>query len=175
VSLVDHRNTYQGSLLASQPLVDVQFGQTNYVFGVSNDVVYQWDIRTWKLVESRRDCLGNTKLWTHNDTVAIGSKLGIVRLGTISQGLKEYAEISNLVTHVTSLEGNSNGNLLVECSKWKANAIRLIDTSKGRCISGFPTVSTKVGLPTAASFSIQNQLCLGNSHGYLTFFDIKNV
>lgn len=92
-SLVDHRNTYQGSLLAGQPLVDMQFGQGSYVFGISNDVAYQWDTRTWKLVESKRDCLGNTKLWTHEDTVAIGSKLGIVRLSNASQGLKQYAEI----------------------------------------------------------------------------------
>jgi hypothetical protein len=61
----------------------------------------------------------------------------------------------------------------VECSKWKQNAIRLIDTSKGRCISGFPTPSTKVGLASAASFSSQNELAIGNSHGYLTFFDVK--
>ncbi len=93
VSLIDHNNTYQGSLLAGQPLADVQFGQEHYVFGISNDVIYQWDTRNWKMVESKRDCLGYTKLWTHEDTVAVGNKLGIVRLGTISQGLKEYASI----------------------------------------------------------------------------------
>jgi hypothetical protein len=55
------------------------------------------------MIDSRRECLANTKLWTHGDTVAVGSKLGIVRLATISEGLKQFAEISNLVTHVTTL------------------------------------------------------------------------
>ena len=73
------------------------------MFGVSNDATYQWDVRMWRMLDSRRDCLANTKLWTHGDTVAVGSKLGIVRLATISEGLKQFAEISNLVTHVTTL------------------------------------------------------------------------
>jgi len=55
------------------------------------------------MIDSRRECLANTKLWTHGDTVAVGSKLGIVRLATISEGLKQFAEIRNLVTHVTTL------------------------------------------------------------------------
>ncbi len=103
ISIVDHINTYQGSLLAGQTLVDAQFGSSNYVFGISNDVVYQWDLRNWKIVESKRDCLGNTKLWTEGDLVGVGNKLGIVRLCNISQGLKNFADIENLVTHVTTL------------------------------------------------------------------------
>lgn len=91
ISIVDGSNTYQGSLLASQPLVDAQFAQDHYVLGISNDVTYLWDLRTWRLLESSRECLGNTKLWTNQDTVAVGSKLGIVRLGSLSQGLKQYA------------------------------------------------------------------------------------
>ncbi len=126
------------------------------MFGISNDATYQWDIRNWRMVDSSRDCLANTKLWIHGDTVAIGSKLGIVRLANISEGLKQYAELSNLVTHITTLEGNQSGNLLVECSKWKPNAVRVIDTVSGRCIAGFPSNSTKVGLPTAAAFSGRN-------------------
>jgi hypothetical protein len=170
ISLLDSRNTYQGSLLAGQPLVDAQFAQQNYVFGISHDVTYQWDVRTWRLVDSQRDCLANTKLWTHEDTLAIGSKLGIVRLANISQGLKQYAEVSNLVTHVTTLEGSQGGELLIECSKWKPNAVRVIETASGRCVGNFPTNATKVGLPTCAAFSPKREFCIGNSHGYLNFF-----
>lgn len=174
LSIVDHRNTYQGSLLAGQPLVDAQFGQEHYIFGISNDVTYQWDMRTWRLVENRRDCLANTKLWTQGDTLAIGSKLGIVRLASISEGLNQYAQVDNLVTHVTTLEGNHSASVLVECSKWKANAVRVIDIARGRCVAGFPTNATKIGLATTAAFSGRNELCIGNSHGYLNFFEVAS-
>lgn len=63
---------------------------------------------------------------------------------------------------------------MVECSKWKQNAVRLIDVHKGRVVSGWPAVNTKIGLPSKASFSASNQLCIGNSHGYLSFYDITN-
>lgn len=112
VSLIDNHNTYQGSLLANQELTDVQFGKGHSVFGITNDALLHWDCRTWRIVEAKRDCLGNTKLWTSGDTLAVGNKLGIVRLSNSSQGLEEYAEISNLVTHVTSLEGSPDGRLL---------------------------------------------------------------
>ena len=90
-------------MIAPHPLVDAQFANENYVLGVSNDATYQWDVRMWRMLDSRRDCLANTKLWINGDTIAVGSKLGIVRLAKISEGLKQFAEISNLVTHVTTL------------------------------------------------------------------------
>lgn len=67
--------------------------------------------------------------------------------------IQEYAEINSLVTHVTDLKANRDGSLLLEASKWKANAIRLIDTNRGKCIPGWPTNTTKVGLPTSSNFS----------------------
>jgi len=74
---------------------------------------------------------------------------------------------------VTELKSNPSNSLLVECSKWKANALRLIDIRRGRCISGWPTTNTKVGLPMVASFSGKNELAVGNSHGYINFFGIN--
>ena len=63
---------------------------------------------------------------------------------------------------------------MVECSKWKRNAVRLIDVHKGKVIAGWPTVNTKIGMPTVAGFSSGNQLCVGNTNGYLNFFGISN-
>ena len=54
ISLIDDKNTYLGSLLANQQLVDVQLGDKYDIYGISNDVVYQWDIRTWRLIKSQR-------------------------------------------------------------------------------------------------------------------------
>ena len=87
--------------------------------------------------------------------------------------MKEYAGVASLVTHVTDLKGSRSGDLLVECSKWKKNAIRLIDVNQGRIISGWPAVNTKIGLPTVSTFSPSRHLCFGNSHGYLSFYGIQ--
>lgn len=57
------------------------------------------------------------------------------------------------MTHVTDLKANSDGSLLLQASKWKNNAIRLIDTNRGKCISGWPINTTKIGLATATNFS----------------------
>ena len=92
ISLLDEKNSFQGNLLASQPLNDVQFGKDKSVFGVSSDCLFEWDLRMWKMVRCNRDCLAYTKLWTNGETMAIGSKLGIVRLSSVSgEGIKEYA------------------------------------------------------------------------------------
>ena len=77
------------------------------------------------------------------------------------------------MTHVTDLKGNRDGSLLLEASKWKPNAIRLIDTNRGKCIGGWPTTATKVGLPTATNFS-SSEFAVGNSHGYLSFFGLES-
>jgi hypothetical protein len=62
----------------------------------------------------------------------------------------------------------------VECSKWKQNAVRLIDTQKGRVVGGWPAVNTKIGLPTVAGFSSFNQLAIANTHGYLSFYSLNS-
>lgn len=174
VSLIDRNNIYQGSLLAGQPLVDVQFAAGHNVLGISHDALFQWDSRMWRMVNSHKAFMGYTKLWTEGETVALGSKLGIVRLSNFTvEGFKEYAEVSNLVTHVTELKANPDSSLLVECSKWKPNAVRLIDIRRGKCIAGWPIVSTKIGLPMAASFSSENELAVGNSHGFISFFGVS--
>ena len=54
-----------------------------------------------------------TKLWVRGDTVALGNKLGVVSLSTLSEQLKEYSEVTGLVTHVTGLNSNKNGDLCV--------------------------------------------------------------
>lgn len=153
ISILNKSHSYLGGLVAGQPLEDVQFSGNHQVLGASKDCLYQWDIRMWKMVNIFRLYNAFTKLWTNGDTVALGNKLGIVNLSTINEQLSSYADVTALVTHVTELKGNKNGELLVECSKWKHNAVRIIDVHKGKVIAGWPAVNTKVGLPTVAGFS----------------------
>jgi hypothetical protein len=175
ISILDKNNSYEGGLVAGQPLVDAQPCGNHQVLGVSKDCLYQWDLRMWRIVNNFRMYNAYTKLWTDGDTVALGNKLGIVSLSTLGDELKTYSEVTSLVTHVTELKSNKNGGLLVECSKWKQNAVRLIDIQKGKVVGGWPVVNTKIGMPTVAGFSAQDQLCVANSHGYLSFFGVSAV
>jgi hypothetical protein len=77
------------------------------------------------------------------------------------------------VTHVTEIKSNLSNSLLIECSKWKSNALRLIDVRRGKCIAGWPETKTKVGLAMVASFSSKNELGVGNSNGHINFFSIN--
>ena len=138
ISVLDNYHCFKNELVASQNLEDVHFAGDYRVLGVSKDCLFQWDLRNWRLVNRIMRYNAFTKLWSNGDIVAIGNKLGVLSLSTIQQQFKEYAEVSALVTHVTDLKGNKNGDLLLQCSKWKKNAVRLIDGKKGRVISGWP-------------------------------------
>jgi hypothetical protein len=78
------------------------------------------------------------------------------------------------VTYVTELQANRDGSLLVALSKWKGNAARVIETHAGKCIQGWPTVNTKLGMATSASFSDRNELAIGSSNGFISLYSIKN-
>jgi hypothetical protein len=115
-----------------------------------------------------------TKLWAQNDLAAVGNKLGILNLLSRQEDeLKTYAEVPSLVTHITEIKGNKRGDLIVECSKWKQNAVRLIDVNRGRVISGWPETNTKIKLPTVAGFSDNDELSVANTNGFINFFKIS--
>lgn len=50
------------------------------VLAISKDFAFEWDTRTWRLVNNHRFYNGFTKLWAQDDVAAIGNKLGIVNL-----------------------------------------------------------------------------------------------
>jgi len=54
LSILDSKNTYQGSLLASQPLVDAQFCKDWTVLGISHDSLFQWDTRMWRMISCHK-------------------------------------------------------------------------------------------------------------------------
>ena len=88
ISILDKNNCFEGNLIAGQPLEDVQFGSNYQILGVSKDCIYEWDLRTWRLSNRFMKYNAFTKLWTQGDTLAIGNKLGVVSLATLSEGLK---------------------------------------------------------------------------------------
>ena len=62
----------------------MQFAGSNRILAISKDCIYEWDLRTWRLVNRFMKYNAFTKLWAKGDTVAIGNKLGVVSLSTLS-------------------------------------------------------------------------------------------
>ena len=58
-----------------------------------------------------------------------------------------------MVTHITYLSTNKQGNKLIGLSKWKSNGARVIDSVTGKAIGDWPGAKTNMGLPTKASFA----------------------
>lgn len=96
--------------------------------------------------------LGFTCLSASGNSVNIGSKLGTVYIYNAND-FANPIENSNLVTHITQIKSNKNGEYSIALSKWKANAIRVIDSMTGKAVGDWPGVKTKVGLPMQAGFN----------------------
>ena len=64
--------------------------------------------------------------------------------------------------------------MTIALSKWKANAIRIIDSLTGKSIGDWPAAKTKVGIPMLAGFGDQDYFSVGNSHGYVSVYGFNN-
>ena len=87
------KNQYMGGLIANDTIVDASFGANSHnVWGISDQGIYEWDLRMYKCVNYVRKCLGYTKLAVKGNTLAIGNKLGIVTLHHIKDNkqIQEY-------------------------------------------------------------------------------------
>jgi hypothetical protein len=79
ISILDYKNSYSGSLLANDELMDVRFGKNPYeLFGVTSDSIFEWDLRTYKPVKIDRTGLGYSTLEVNKDYLCTGSRLGMV-------------------------------------------------------------------------------------------------
>lgn len=77
--MLDYKNSYAGSLLANDELKDVKFGLGQYeMFGVTNDALYEWDLRMFKPVRIDKTYLGYTALEVGKDYITAGSRLGMI-------------------------------------------------------------------------------------------------
>lgn len=154
------------------------FGKEHQLIGVSNNCLYEWDLRTYKAINMQRKCLAFTKVTVCDDVLATGNKLGIVQLSKVTcdahdqRQYDDYSEVSNLVTYVTEMKTDPRSRFLLAMSRWKPNAARLINIHKGKCIPNWPNVKTKVGFGICAGFSSSDQLAIGSSHGYATIYNL---
>lgn len=78
------------------------------------------------------------------------------------------------MTHVTQIRNNKNDQFSVALSKWKNNAIRVIDSVSGKSIGEWPGVKTKVGMPMQAGFNCYDYFGVGSSHGHISVYGFAN-
>ena len=63
ISILDYKNSYTGSLLTNDELKDVRFGKNIHeLFGVTNDGIFEWDLRMFKPSKISKTFLGYSSL-----------------------------------------------------------------------------------------------------------------
>ncbi len=172
ISLLDKNNVYMDSLLANETIEDVCF-YGNSVHAVSNESYYEWDVRKMGIVRMEKKYLGFTSIAVTRNSINIGSKLGTVYIYA-SNNFSNPLENSNLLTHITQIRANKTGDLCLAVSKWKSNAIRVIDSLTGKSMGAWPTVKTRVGIPMSGGFNEGDYFGVGASSGHISVYGFSS-
>ncbi|KAI3405086.2 UTP18 [Candida oxycetoniae] len=112
--------------------------------------------------------------------LAIGSNNGIVNLYDRNEFTgdaqpKPFKTIGNLVTSISSLVFNTDGQLLAIASRAKRDAFKLVHLPTGSVYSNWPTSGTPLGKVTSVTFSPNNEiLAVGNEAGKVTLWRLNH-
>lgn len=116
----------------------------------------------------------------NNRWLAIGSNTGVVNLYdrqnfSTSTQPKPFKTVENLVTSISSLTFNPDGQLLVIASRGKRDALKLVHLPSGSVYSNWPTSGTPLGKVTGVVFSPNNEvLAVGNEAGKVTLWRLNH-
>lgn len=112
--------------------------------------------------------------------LAIGTNNGLVTIydrntfGTESNP-KPIKTVENLITSISSLVFNDDGQLLCIASRAKRDALKLVHLPSGSVYSNWPTSGTPLGRVTAVTFSPNNEmLAIGNEAGKVTLWRLNH-
>lgn len=116
--------------------------------------------------------------------VAIGSNTGVVNLYDRQQfdsqvqqqqQPKPFKTVENLVTSISSLVFNNDGQVLAIASRGKRDAFKLVHLPSGAVYSNWPTSGTPLGKVTSVEFSPNNEiLAIGNEAGKVTLWRLNH-
>ncbi|EGW30185.1 uncharacterized protein SPAPADRAFT_144330 [Spathaspora passalidarum NRRL Y-27907] len=116
-----------------------------------------------------------------NRWVAIGTNNGIVNIydrnGFTETTVrpKPIKTVENLITSISSLVFNPDGQILCVASRGKRDALRLVHLPSGSVYSNWPTSGTPLGKVTSVAFSPNNEmLAIGNEAGKVTLWRLDH-
>ncbi|KAK6458472.1 U3 snoRNA associated protein [Scheffersomyces xylosifermentans] len=115
-----------------------------------------------------------------NRWLAIGTNNGFVNIYDRNTFLdnknpKPFKTVENLVTSISSLAFNPDGQILCIASRAKRDAMRLVHLPSGSVYSNWPTSGTPLGKVTAVAFSPNNEmLAVGNESGKVTLWRLNH-
>ncbi|GMM37137.1 Utp18 protein [Saccharomycopsis crataegensis] len=168
-------------------VADFVWSQTEQLLLIINTAgtVYEFDFQANEIVGKWQDenGLGITKLALggKNDRyLAIGSNNGIVNVydrlkQSNTHQRKPMGTIESLVTSISSLVFNVDGQLLCIASRAKKDSLRLVHIPSCSVYKNWPTSGTPLGKVTAVAFSKNSEmLAVGNEAGKARLFQLND-
>lgn len=165
-------------------IIDFEITNNEKVIILINTVgeVWEFDLETNNLIRRWQDESGvgvtKIKLGGSKDRwLAVGTNNGIVSLYDRQSNTptKSFKTVENLITTISTLQFNPDGQLLVIASRGKRDALRIVHLPTGSVYANWPTSGTPLGKVTAVSFSPDNQLlAIGNEAGKVTLWRLNH-
>lgn len=171
-------------------LVDFEFtqikngkGNSKYLIAINSaGEIWEFEIQTGKILSRWTDNtgVGVTKIKVggnngNNRWLAVGSKSGMVNIYDRMKNNKLIGTIENLVTSISSLEFNVDGQLLCIASRAKRDALRLVHIPTCKTYSNWPTSGTPLGKVTSICFSPNSEmLATGNEAGRVRLWHLNH-
>ncbi|EGV64531.1 U3 snoRNP protein [Yamadazyma tenuis] len=165
-------------------IIDFDFSHDEKIIIITNTVgeVWEFELETDKLMKRWQDNngIGITKIkfgGPRDRWLAIGSNTGVVNLydRLSSTPTIPFKAVENLVTTISSLQFNSDGQLLVIASRAKRDALRVVHLPSASVYSNWPTSGTPLGKVTSVTFSPNSQmLAVGNEAGKVTLWRLNH-
>ena len=172
-------------------LVDVAWTEPETMTLVnSQGDVYIWDVESREVQSRWRDpsLVNVTKVAQSQAYIALGMENGIVavysrrnpilgmRLSDAEPETRQAnAVVENLVTRISSMEFNPDGQLLVVASRLKRDALRIVHVPSFTVYKNWPTSSTPLGHVSCVAWSPQNRmLAAGNEGGYARLWALNH-
>ncbi|KAL0572276.1 U3 snoRNP protein [Marasmius crinis-equi] len=168
-------------------------GRTHLAILSGDSEVYLWDVgerrclRRWKDEGGFR---GSARVFAgsmaspRGGLLSVGSTSGLVNMydssafaGSLNDTKppKPIKTLSNLITPISTMRYNPDGQVLAVASREKKDALKLYHTNSLTTYANWPTSGTPLGHVTSIDFSAGSEyLAIGNTKGRVLLFSLKD-